>query len=93
MGDGYPDVVTCTSWGYDEVVLLGDGRGAFHAVSPPNEIDGDGEPGHFLLRDFNKDGRLDIAVSARVGDGSLRHCESPRPKYVDNTLPVGYMFN
>jgi FG-GAP-like repeat len=67
-GDGYLDVVSCTSWGYDDIVLLGDGTGAFHAVSPPNEIDGEGEPVRCLLRDFNKDGRLDLAVSAPDDD-------------------------
>ena len=63
-GDGHLDLVSCTGWGYDEIVLLGDGAGAFHAASPPNEIDGDGEPVRLLLRDFNKDGRLDVAVNA-----------------------------
>ena len=63
-GDGYLDVISCTSWGYDEIVLLGDGAGAFHAATPPSEIDGEGEPRRMLLRDFNNDGRLDVAVSA-----------------------------
>jgi hypothetical protein len=63
-GDDYLDVISCTSWGYDAIVLLGDGAGAFHAASPPNEIDGEGEPRRCLLRDFNRDGRLDVAVSA-----------------------------
>jgi hypothetical protein len=62
--DGKLDIVTCNNWGYDETVLLGDGVGSFHSASPPNEIDGDGEPVRFLLRDFNKDGRLDLAVNA-----------------------------
>jgi hypothetical protein len=63
-GDGHLDLITCNTWGYDEMVLLGDGLGAFHSISPPNELDGDGEPSRFLLRDFNNDGRLDIAVTA-----------------------------
>jgi hypothetical protein len=79
-GDGHLDVVSCTSWGYNEIVLLGDGAGAFHLASPPNEIDGDGEPVRLLLKDFNNDGRLDIAVNSPgdnkiqiyVGDGSGR---------------------
>jgi FG-GAP-like repeat len=62
--DGKLDLVTCNNWGYDETVLLGDGLGAFHSISPPNEVDGDGEPVRFLLRDFNSDGRLDLAVNA-----------------------------
>jgi len=77
-GDGHLDVISCTTWGYDEIVLLGDGAGAFHSISPPNEIDGDGEPVRLLLRDLNKDGWLDIAVSSSddnkiqiyLGDGN-----------------------
>ncbi len=66
--DGKLDLVTCNNWGYDETVLLGDGLGAFHSISPPNEVDGDGEPVRFLLRDFNNDGRLDLAVNAPDDD-------------------------
>jgi hypothetical protein len=62
--DGRLDLVTCNNWGYDETVLLGDGRGEFHSIAPPNEVDGDGEPTRLLLRDVNKDGRLDVAVGA-----------------------------
>ena len=62
--DGHLDLVNCTSWGYDETVLLGDGLGSFHTAKPPTEVDGDGEPVRLLLRDFNNDGRLDIAVNA-----------------------------
>jgi FG-GAP-like repeat len=62
--DGHLDLVNAANWGYDEAVLLGDGLGAFHRASPPTEIDGDGEPGRLLLRDFNNDGKLDIAVDA-----------------------------
>ncbi len=62
--DGHLDLVNANNWGYDESVLLGDGLGAFHTASPPTEIDGDGEPVRLLLRDFNKDGKLDILVNA-----------------------------
>src|SRR5689334_750691 len=62
--DGHPDLVAATNWGYDEIVLLGDGVGSFHVSSPPSEIDGDGEPVRVLLRDFNNDGALDIFVNA-----------------------------
>ena len=62
--DGHLDLVNCANWGYDETVLLGDGLGAFHTAKPPTEVDGDGEPVRLLLRDFNNDGRLDIAVNA-----------------------------
>ena len=66
--DGHLDLVNCANWGYDETVLLGDGLGAFHTASPPTEIDGDGEPVRLLLRDFNNDGKLDIAVNAPDDD-------------------------
>ncbi len=66
--DGHLDLVTCNNWGYDETVLLGDGLGAFHSASPPTEVDGDGEPVRLLLRDFNNDGLLDIAVNAPDDD-------------------------
>ena len=66
--DGHLDLVNCANWGYDEAVLLGDGLGAFHRASPPTEIDGDGEPVRLLLRDFNNDNKLDIAVNAPDDD-------------------------
>src|SRR5882724_11369997 len=66
--DGHLDLVNCANWGYDETVLLGDGLGSFHTARPPTEIDGDGEPVRLLLRDFNNDGRLDIAVNAPDDD-------------------------
>jgi FG-GAP repeat. len=66
--DGHLDLVNCNNWGYDEAVLLGDGLGAFHLASPPTEVDGDGEPVRLLLRDFNNDGLLDIAVNAPDDD-------------------------
>jgi hypothetical protein len=66
--DGHLDLVNCAKWGYDEAVLLGDGLGAFHRATPPTEIDGDGGPVSLLLRDFNNDGKLDIAVNAPSDD-------------------------
>src|SRR6266581_1123956 len=66
--DGHLDLVSATNWGYDENILLGDGLGAFHSASPPTEVDGDGEPVRLLLRDFNNDGLLDIAVNAPDDD-------------------------
>ena len=63
-GDGHLDAVVANNWGYDETVLLGDGKGSFHILAPPSEVDGDGEPVRMLLRDFNNDGKLDIAVNA-----------------------------
>lgn len=61
--DGHLDLINANNWGYDVGVLLGDGLGAFHVLREP-EIFGDGEPVRLLLRDFNKDGNLDIAVNA-----------------------------
>src|SRR4030095_11494884 len=61
--DGRLDLVNASNWGYSCTVLLGDGLGAFHWAAPPSEIDGDGAPVRHLLRDFNNDGRLDIAVN------------------------------
>ena len=66
--DGILDLVAATNWGYDEILLLGDGAGGFHYTAPPSEIDGDGEPVRLLLRDFNNDGKLDIAVNAPDDD-------------------------
>jgi hypothetical protein len=66
--DGLLDLVAATNWGYDEILLLGDGFGTFHNTAPPSEIDGDGEPVRLLLRDFNNDGKLDIAVNAPDDD-------------------------
>jgi len=94
--DGHLDLVTCNNWGYDEIVLLGDGLGAFHSISPPSEIDGDGEPTRFLLRDFNNDGRLDLAVNAPrdnkfilyFGDGN-GNFPGPDKEVEDVTAPFG----
>ena len=66
--DGLLDLVAATNWGYDELLLLGDGSGTFHYTAPPSEIDGDGEPVRLLLRDFNNDGKFDIAVNAPDDD-------------------------
>jgi FG-GAP-like repeat len=66
--DGHLDLVNAADWGYDETVLLGDGLGAFHVATPPSEIDGEGGPERLLLRDFNNDGRLDIAVNGPEDD-------------------------
>jgi VCBS repeat protein len=94
--DGHLDLVNCSNWGYDETVLLGDGLGAFHVATPPSEIDGDGEPVRLLLRDFNNDGRLDIAVNA-PDDGSMLlyfgdgrgNFPSPSEEVEDLTQPFG----
>ena len=69
--DGKLDLVNASNWGYSCTVHLGDGLGAFHWASPPTEIDGDGEPVRHLLRDFNNDGRLDIAVNGPDEDIAL----------------------
>src|SRR4030095_13982695 len=69
--DGRLDLVNASNWGYSCTVLLGDGLGAFHWAAPPNEIDGDGEPVRNLLRDFNNDGRLDIAINGPDEDLTL----------------------
>ena len=60
-GDGIPDLVSCTEWGYTMQLLLGDGLGGFHSALT---LKGDGGPRRLLLRDFNNDGNLDIAVNA-----------------------------
>jgi FG-GAP-like repeat len=60
-GDGIPDLVSCTKWGYTMQLLLGDGLGGFDSALT---LKGDGGPTRLLLRDFNHDGNLDIAVNA-----------------------------
>jgi hypothetical protein len=94
--DGLLDLVAATNWGYDEILLLGDGSGTFHYTAPPSEIDGDGEPVRLLLRDFNNDGKLDIAVNAPdedavvlyFGDG-LGGFPGPDEEVEDVTHPYG----
>src|SRR5947207_2567889 len=85
-GDGHLDLVTCTIWGYDELVLLGDGLGAFHSPSPPNEITGDGEPNRLLLRDFNHDGKLDIAVNAQKDAAILVYLGNGRGNFPEPAI-------
>lgn len=64
-------------------VLLGNGSGGFsHAVGSPFSLPGDGSGASILARDFNGDGKLDLAVATTgahasdskvfvlVGDGS-----------------------
>jgi len=61
-GDRRVDLVGATAWGYDVLVHLGDGSGGFgHRDQVYN---GDGEPTRLILRDFNNDGKPDIAVNA-----------------------------
>jgi hypothetical protein len=94
--DGHLDVVTCMVWGYDVMVLFGDGKGALHKVSPPSEIDGDGEPSRLLLFDFNKDRNLDFVVTAPdddkiqvyFGDGT-GNFPAPPLEVKDITKPFG----
>src|SRR5207247_4364617 len=59
--DGHADLVSCTAWGYTMRLLLGEGLGGFNSA---NELKGDGEPVRLVLRDFNRDRHLDIAVNA-----------------------------
>jgi hypothetical protein len=94
--DGHLDVVDCTVWGYDAIVLFGDGKGALHRVSPPSEIDGDGEPSRLLLYDFNKDRNLDLVESSPddnkiqiyFGDGT-GNFPGPPMEILDITKPLG----
>ena len=94
--DGHLDVVSCMVWGYDAIVFLGDGKGALHAINPPSEIDGDGEPSRVLLFDFNKDHNLDLVESAPhnnkiqffFGDGTGNFLAPPL-EVQDITEPLG----
>jgi FG-GAP-like repeat len=93
--DGHLDLVNAADWGYDEIVLLGDGLGSFHVATPPSEIDGEGGPERLLLRDFNNDGRLDIAVNGPDDDKLLLYFGDGKGNFpgpdteIDVTHPFG----
>lgn len=61
-GDGFPDVVGTVDnqLGIDQ----GDGTGLF---GPPTSVPLTGNPGSLVIRDFNRDGRPDIAVASSNG--------------------------
>jgi hypothetical protein len=59
-GDGHPDLLTSEYWGNTVSFYAGDGRGGFAApatISVPR-------PQAFVVGDFNRDGRTDLAVTA-----------------------------
>ena len=72
--DGYMDLVTANATGDSVTILLGNGAGAFTAVTPPQGSPsfstGNGPDG-VVLADFNQDGRLDIITSNRSGSYSV----------------------
>ncbi len=59
-GDSYPDVAVAPEFSGDVDVLLGTGSGSFGA---PTVYSGAGRVGSIVLRDFNHDGKLDLAVA------------------------------
>ena len=72
-GDGNLDLAVSASnggSGTDVSVLLGDGRGVFHQLS---DITVGVNPVEVATADFNKDGKLDLAVvnNAGLGNGSV----------------------
>src|SRR6266568_881074 len=59
-GDGRPDLVTANGGGSNYfTVFLGNGDGTFHA---PINTSGAAQPRTLVLWDFNRDGKLDVAV-------------------------------
>lgn len=83
-GDGKLDVVTANSGTNDVSVLLGDGRGHFRPA-PGAPFDAGPRPHLLVLADFNRDGKLDVAVTAHdsndvrvfLGGGDGRFAASP----------------
>lgn len=59
--DHHLDLVGCNNWGYDAEIHFGDGSGAFGFKD--NQLNAEGGPSRLVLRDFNNDGALDIAVN------------------------------
>ncbi|WP_405166917.1 VCBS repeat-containing protein [Nocardia sp. NBC_01499] len=61
-GDGIDDVITADSFSFSTTLLLSDGQGGFKKTDRVN-VSGLG-PTSIAAGDFNKDGRLDAAMSA-----------------------------
>jgi hypothetical protein len=59
--DHHIDLVGCSNWGYDAEVRLGDGLGGFGTRD--SLVREEGGPNRARLADFNKDGKLDLAVN------------------------------
>jgi hypothetical protein len=67
-GDGKPDIVTANSNG-TVTVLLGNGNGTFQPAlkyTLPAQATGTQQPLSVAVGDFNKDGRLDVAVTGNT---------------------------
>jgi hypothetical protein len=61
-GDGAPDLVIAASGLSDAVMMFGNSRGAFSDSVPINSGVTDGFPVAIELRDFNNDGKPDLAL-------------------------------
>ena len=64
-GDGKPDLVVANNGGNPNTlsILLGNGDGTFQARS---DIAGGGSPLQVIVADFNRDGKLDLAVANSI---------------------------
>jgi len=62
-GDGKPDLISCN--GSQITVLLGNGDGTFHALSPISNPQGI-SPLFFVTADLNNDGKADLVGFASV---------------------------
>ncbi len=66
-GDGKPDLVVTNNGGNPNTlsILLGNGDGTFQ---PHTDIAGGGNPLQVIVADFNRDGKLDLAVANSINN-------------------------
>jgi len=93
-GDGKFDLVVANEHGSDASVLLGDGKGGF-SPAPGSPFPAGHSPNDLAVGDFNRDGRLDLAIANHetqhltvlLGDGRGAFAPAPNSPFTVAVRP------